>query len=47
MTIMTSGHDPDKVDPTGQSGRPLLVTGAVIVLIAALAAMVVIYSILR
>lgn len=40
---MTPGHDPDKVDPTNQSGRPLMVTAAVIVLVLALAAMVVVY----
>ncbi|NYE36157.1 hypothetical protein F4692_001261 [Nocardioides cavernae] len=44
---MTSGHDPDKVDPTNQSGRPLLVTGAVVGLLLALTALLVVYLLSR
>lgn len=44
---MTSGHDPDKVDPTNQSGRPLLVTGAVLGLLLALSALLAVYLLSR
>lgn len=40
---MTSGHDPDKVDPTNQSGRPVLVTGAVLGLLLALTVLALLY----
>jgi len=44
---MTSGHDPDKVDPTNQSGRPLVVTGAVVGLLLALSALLAVYLLSR
>ena len=40
---MTHGHDPDDIDPTGQSGRPVMVTGAVVGIILALALLAAIY----
>lgn len=44
---MTSGHDPNKVDPTNQSGRPLMVTGAVLGLLLALSALLAVYLLSR
>ncbi len=41
------GHDPDEIDPTNQSGRPVMVTGAVVGIILALALMAVVYFIAR
>ena len=35
-------EDPDSVDPTNQSGRPLMVTGAILLLLLVLAVLVVI-----
>lgn len=35
-------NDPDSVDPTHQSGRPFIVTGAVLLLLLVLAVLVVI-----
>lgn len=36
-------HDPDKIDPTKQSGRPVMVTAAVLGLLVCLALLVVVY----
>ncbi|GAA5114051.1 hypothetical protein GCM10023339_19170 [Alloalcanivorax gelatiniphagus] len=44
---MTSGHDPDKIDPTKQSGRPVMITGLFVGLILVLAVMALIYSLMR
>lgn len=44
---MTSQHDPDDIDPTNQSGRPVLVTGAILGLIAVLALLVLVYWLAR
>ena len=41
---MTPPQDPDRVDPTDQSGRPLLITGAVVVLLVVLALLVLVYT---
>jgi hypothetical protein len=40
-------HEPDDVDPTKQSGRPVMVTGALIGLVLALALMAAVYSYVR
>jgi hypothetical protein len=40
---MDPRHDPDQVDPTEQSGRPLMVTLVPVAIIAALAVLVLIY----
>lgn len=40
---MASPQDPDRIDPTDQSGRPVLVTGAVVALMVVLALMVIVY----
>jgi hypothetical protein len=49
--LMTHGHDPlhepDDVDPTNQSGRPIMVTGAAIGLILALALLAAVYFYVR
>lgn len=46
-TCMTHGHDPrhhpDEIDPTNQSGRPVMVTGAVMGIILALALLAAVY----
>lgn len=42
-TVMDPRHEPDQVDPTEQSGRPLMVTLVPIGLIAALAVLVLVY----
>ncbi|WP_282594949.1 hypothetical protein [Nocardioides sp. SYSU D00065] len=39
-----SSQDPDRVDPTKQSGRPLLITGAVVTLIVVLALLIFVYN---
>ncbi|MDZ5661580.1 hypothetical protein SFC79_07360 [Nocardioides sp. S-58] len=39
-----SPRDPDDVDPTQQSGRPFMVTGALIGILVALAILVVVYQ---
>lgn len=44
---MTSQRDPDDIDPTDQSGRPVLVTGAILGLMAVLALLVVVYWLAR
>lgn len=48
---MTHGHDPlhqpDDVDPTHQSGRPVMVTGAVVGIILALALLAAVYFYVR
>lgn len=44
---MTHGHDPDRIDPTKQSGRPVMVTGAIIGIIVALLLMLVVYFLAR
>jgi len=44
---MTHGHDPDRIDPSKQSGRPVMVTGAVIGIILALLLMLVVYYLAR
>ena len=41
---MTPPQDPDRVDPTDQSGRPLLITGAVVGLLVVLALLVFVYT---
>lgn len=40
---MTPSPDPDKIDPTDQGGRPVMVTGAIIGILLALALLVGIY----
>lgn len=40
---MTSGHDPDKIDPTKQSGRPWMITAAPIGLLLALAILLAVF----
>jgi hypothetical protein len=40
-------HDPDDIDPTDQSGRPVMVTGAVIGIILALALLAAVYFYVR
>ena len=40
---MTGRSDPDHLDPTDQSGRPLIVTAAVVALLLVLALMVAVY----
>jgi len=44
---MTSGHDPDKIDPSDQSGRPVMLTGALIGLLLAITVMVVVFFLAR
>ena len=44
---MTHGHDPDRIDPTKQSGRPVMVTGAIIGIIVAVLLMLVVYFLAR
>ena len=39
-----SAQDPDRIDPTTQSGRPLLISGAVVALLLVLALVVVVYT---
>lgn len=41
--MMDPRHDPDQVDPSKQSGRPLMVTLVPLGLIAALAVLVLVY----
>jgi hypothetical protein len=49
--VMTHGHDPlhhpDDVDPTNQSGRPVMVTGAIIGIVLALALLAAVYFYVR
>lgn len=40
---MTERRDPDHLDPTDQSGRPVMVTAAVVGLMVVLALLVVVY----
>ncbi|WP_260988509.1 hypothetical protein [Nocardioides sp. zg-1228] len=40
-------NDPDKIDPSKQSGRPVMLTGALVGLFLALALMVVVYLLAR
>ncbi len=40
---MDPRHDPDQVDPSNQSGRPLMVTLVPVAIIAGLAVLVAIY----
>jgi hypothetical protein len=40
-------RDPDHLDPTNQSGRPVMVTGAVIGIILALALLAAVYFYVR
>lgn len=44
---MTHGHDPDRIDPAKQSGRPWMVTAAPIGLLLALAILVAVYFLAR
>jgi cobalamin biosynthesis Mg chelatase CobN len=44
---MTNGHDPDQIDPSKQSGRPVMVTGALVGIILALLLMLVVYFLAR
>jgi hypothetical protein len=44
---MTPGHDPDRIDPSNQSGRPVMVTGALIGIVLALLLMLVVYFLAR
>jgi cobalamin biosynthesis Mg chelatase CobN len=44
---MTPGHDPDRIDPTNQSGRPVMVTGAIVGIILAVLLMLVVYLLAR
>ncbi|HEU4337909.1 MAG TPA: hypothetical protein VFR45_11390 [Nocardioides sp.] len=44
---MTQGRDPDRIDPSKQSGRPVMVTGAAIGIILALLLMLVVYFLAR
>ena len=40
-------HSPEDLDPTDQTGRPVMVTGAVIGVLVALGLMVVVYFLAR
>ena len=40
-------HEPDDVDPTNQTGRPVMVTGAVIGILVALTLMLLVYFLAR
>jgi len=40
-------NDPDKIDPSNQSGRPVMLVGALVGLFLALTLMVVVYLIAR
>lgn len=40
-------RDPDDIDPTSQSGRPVMVTGAVIGIVLALALLAAVYFYVR
>lgn len=40
--MTTPQEDPDRVDPTKQSGRPLLVTGFIGILVAVLVVMLIV-----
>lgn len=42
-TVMDPRHEPDQVDPSNQSGRPLMVTLVPVAIIAALAILVAVY----
>ncbi len=42
-----SRHEPDDIDPTNQSGRPVMVTGAVIGILVALTLMLLVYFLAR
>ena len=42
-TVMDPRHEPDQVDPSKQSGRPLMVTLVPLGLVAALAVLVLVY----
>lgn len=44
---MDPRHDPDQVDPTNQSGRPLMITLVPIGLLLALGALVLVYVLSR
>ncbi len=44
---MTHGHDPDRIDPSKQSGRPLMVAAVPIGLLLALTILVVVYFLAR
>ena len=44
---MDPRHDPDQVDPTNQSGRPLMVTLVPIGLVLALAVLAAVYFLSR
>lgn len=47
MRAMTHGHDPNRIDPSKQSGRPVMVTGAIVGIILALLLMLVVYYLAR
>jgi len=47
VPVMTHGHDPDRIDPSNQSGRPVMVTGALIGIVLALLLMLVVYFLAR
>lgn len=40
--LMNSMEDPDRVDPTNSSGRPVMISGAFLVIFAVLAVLVII-----
>lgn len=40
--VMNAMEDPDRIDPTKQSGRPLMVSGMFLLIFAVLAVMVII-----
>jgi len=40
---MTGRRDPDHLDPTDQSGRPLIVTAAFVALLVVLALLIAVY----
>jgi cobalamin biosynthesis Mg chelatase CobN len=44
---MTPGHDPDRIDPSKQSGRPVMVTVAVVGIILAVLLMLGVYFLAR
>ena len=44
---MTQGHDPDRIDPSKQSGRPVMLTGALVGLFVAIGLMVVVFFLAR
>jgi hypothetical protein len=45
--VRSMTHDPDRIDPSKQSGRPVMVTGAIIGIILAVLLMLVVYLLAR